>query len=90
METLKPTAGRAFRLFFEFAWRLIVYTLVGTIGGGLILGLVFVALGLDAQTKQVVLAVATYLIGLPACFLAAQHCLGRKIGDFQILLVKAD
>lgn len=90
METLKPTAGRALRLFVEFAWRLIVYSVVGTVSAGLVLGLIFVALGLDPQTKQIVLAVVTYLIGLPACFLAAQHCLGRKIGDFRILLVKAD
>ena len=90
METVKPTIWRAVQLWFAFAWRLVAYTAVGTFVGGLILGFLFVALNLDGDTKQTVVSVVTYLIGLPAALYAARRCLGRKIGDFQIMLVKAD
>lgn len=90
MEEVKPTAWRAVRLFFAFTWRLVVYTGVGVIAGGVFLGLAFSFIRLDAGTQQIILAIATYIIGLPAMFLAAQHCLSRKIGDFRIMLVKAE
>lgn len=90
IQTVKPTIWRALQLWFAFAWRLIAYTMAGTIAGGLILGVLFVALRLDPATQKTVLSIATYAIGLPAALYAARRCLGRKIGDFQIMLVKAD
>lgn len=90
METVEPTVARAIRLFIAFAWRCVLYTVFGTVIGGIVLGVMFFILELNAQAQQIVLAIATYVIGLPAAFLAAQHCLGAKIGDFRVLLVKAD
>ena len=90
MEPVKPTVVRALRLFFEFSWRLVAYTAAGVIAGGLFFGVTFSVLRLDPQLQQLILQIATYLICTPAMFLAAQHCLSRKIGDFRIMLVKAE
>ena len=90
MEPVKPTVARAFRLFFAFSWRLIAYTVFGTLVGGITLGVMFAFMQTSPEAKQLILAVATYVIGLPAMFLAAQHCLSKKIGDFRIMLVKAE
>ena len=90
MEPVKPTIWRALQLWFAFAWRLVIYTAAGTLAGGVVLGLIFFGLKLDLETQKSVLSIATYMIGLPAALYAARRCLGRKIGDFQIMLVKAD
>ena len=82
MEPVKPTAWRAIRLFFAFSWRLVAYTAAGVLAGGLFLGVAFSVVRLDPNAQQIVLAIATYIIGLPAMFLAAQH--------FRIMLVKAE
>lgn len=90
MQTVKPTIWRALQLWFAFAWRLVAYTAAGTLVGGLVLGVVFAAVRMESEMQQIVVSVATYVIGLPAALYAARRCLGRKIGDFQIMLVKAD
>lgn len=90
VETVKPTIWRALQLWFAFAWRLIAYTIAGTLVVGLVLGAAFAVLQLDPGAQKTVISIATYVIGLPAALYAARRCLGRKIGDFQIMLVKAD
>lgn len=90
MEPVKPTFIRALRLFLAFMLRYLAYMAVGVITGGVVLGVLVVALNLGPDAKQSLVALATYVIGLPALYFAAQHVLSAKIGDFRVMLVKAE
>lgn len=88
--TVKPTFARAMRLLFEFSWRFLGYVLVGVVVAGLTLGVATAVLDTTAEQQKWLSWIASYVVTVPATMYAASHCVGRKIGDFRILMVKAD
>lgn len=88
MEIVKPTFGRLFLLWWSIIWRCAAFGLGGALVVGVILGLALGIAGASQETMVRAGEISGVLIGVVACAYVGWSRIGKRIGEFQLVLVR--
>lgn len=90
MTEVDITWGRAIRVWWAYLWRSLIAIVLAGIAGfvaGFIIGFVMGSLGIQPATIQVFATTAGLLIGLAFSIPPMKMILGKRFGDFRLVLV---
>jgi Na+/citrate or Na+/malate symporter len=83
---MEVTWSRAAMVWWSYIWRLVLATIVSSLGGG-VLGLILGAVGAPKEAIIFVTLPIGLMIGTAASIVPMKMILGKDFGEFRLLLV---
>ena len=90
MNELEVTWGKATKIWWSMAWRGVLVGLLGGFIAGLFIGFIGAALGISEQTISALATLSGLVVGIPIGIWVVKYVLGKKFGDFRIVLVELE